>query len=221
MGLSFLDAGTRDGEPGLYFGFLESPPQITAKARSIGLALLDASRSGMEIQWNAAQEDLADRLADRLLESIRRREVKRLFIDGLGGFERALVYRRRLVPFLTSLTNELRRLGVTTLISEDTSGLQGPGVDARAEGIAAMMDGIVFVRQVEAKARQRRLISLLKLREGSYDSAARELGITASGLVVRDVGGSGQPRSRTGPWQPRGSVRRVREAESEEGPSRR
>ena len=131
LGLSFLEAGAQAREAGLYFGFLESPPQITGKARSIGLAFLEPNRDGIEIQWNAAQEDLADRLIDRLLENVRRKGIKRLFIDGLGGFERALVYRERLVPFLTSLTNELRRLGVTTLISDDTSGLQGPGFDAR------------------------------------------------------------------------------------------
>ena len=198
LGLSFLAAGTGARETGLYFGFLESSPQIAAKAQSIGLALLHPAHGGVEIQWNATQEDLADRLADRLLESIRRKRVKRLFIDGLGGFERALVYRERLVPFLTSLTNELRRLGVTTLISEDTSGLQVPGIDARAEGVAAMMDGILFVRQVDSQAGQRRLLSILKLREGSYDSAARELEITARGLVVGASASSGRPRPRRG-----------------------
>ena len=60
------------------------------------------------------------------------------------------------------------------------------------------MDGILFVRQVEAKAGQRRLLSLLKLREGRYDSAARELAITASGLVVGAAGGSGQAGSKGG-----------------------
>ncbi len=194
LGLSFLDAGAQAGEPGLYFGLLESPPQIVAKARSIGLAQLEATPPGVQIQWTATQEGLADRLVARLLESIGRWQIKRLFIDGLGGFDRALVYRERLVPFLTSLSNELRRLGVTTLISEDTSGLQGPGIDGRAEGIAAVMDGIIFLRYVEAEARQRRLISLIKLREGDYDSAARELLITPEGLAV---GVSGRSKRKT------------------------
>jgi circadian clock protein KaiC len=185
FGLNFLAAGSQSREAGLYFGFLESPARIVAKARSIGLDLPPADQpGGVQVAWNAAQEELADRLVERLLESVRGRRVKRLFIDSLAGFKRTLIYPERLYSFFTSLGNELRSLGVTTLVSEDTKVLFGPAVDISGDGTAAMVDSIVVLRSAEAGTRQRRLISLSKQRDSSYDPAVGELRITDRGLEV-------------------------------------
>ena len=114
------------------------------------------------------------------------RKVKRLFIDGLAGLRRAVVYPERIGPFFTSLSNELRARGVTTIVSEDARGLFGPGVDTPADGTTAMVESIVFLRYEEYGTRLRRLISLIKMREGRYDSSVRELSISERGLAVVD-----------------------------------
>ena len=185
FGLSFLAAGAKEGEAGLYLGFSETPGRIAAKATSIGLDLpAEGKRGGIEIQWHAPQEQLADRLAEVLLERVSERKVKRLFIDGLAGFRGAVVYPERIGPFFTSLSNELRARGVTTVVSEEARGLFGPGLDTPADGTTAMVESIVFLRYEEHRTRLRRLISLIKMREGSYDSSVRELSITEHGLAV-------------------------------------
>jgi circadian clock protein KaiC len=166
-------------------GFFETPARIAAKARSIGLELpTEGKRGGIGIQWHPPQEQLADRLVEVLLERVSERKVKRLFIDGLGGLRRAVVYPERIGPFFTSLSNELRARGVTTVISEDARGLFGPGLDTPADGTTAMVESIVFLRYEEHRLGLRRLISLIKMREGPYDSAVRELSITARGLAA-------------------------------------
>jgi circadian clock protein KaiC len=198
LGLSFLAAGATESEAGLYLGFSETPARIAAKARSIGLDLpAEGKRGGIEIQWHAPQEQLADRLVAALLERVSERKIKRLFIDGLAGFRRAVVYPERIGPFFTSLSNELRNRGVTTVVSEDAPGLFGPGLDMPADGAAAMVESIVFLRYEERGPRLRRVISLIKMREGSYDSSIRELSITARGLAIvgsRDRNSGRSPR---------------------------
>jgi circadian clock protein KaiC len=39
LGLHFLTAGARNGEPGLHFGFYETPARLASKASNIGLNL--------------------------------------------------------------------------------------------------------------------------------------------------------------------------------------
>jgi circadian clock protein KaiC len=187
FGLNFLAAGAKQGQAGFYFGFFETPARIAAKARSVGFDLpAEGKHGGVEIQWHAPQEQLADRLAEKLLERVSARKVKRLFIDGLAGFRRAVVYPERIGPFFTSLSNELRARGVTTVVSEDARGLFGPGLDTPADGTTAMVESIVFLRYEEQGPKLRRLISLIKMREGRYDSSVRELSITERGLAVGD-----------------------------------
>jgi circadian clock protein KaiC len=196
LGLSFLAAGAAKGEEGLYLGFFEPPSRIADKARAIGLNLPPADRpGGVDLQWQAPQELIADRLAQQLFERLAARNVKRLFIDGLAGFRRAVVYPERIGPFFTSLSNELRARGVTTVVSEEIKGLFGPEPEIPADGTPSMMDNIVFLRQVEQGGKLRRLISLIKTREGQSDSSIRELQITNRGLAV--VGGERGKRART------------------------
>jgi circadian clock protein KaiC len=184
LGLTFLAAGAPVGEPGLYVGFFEPPSSITEKMRSVGIDLAPATDTrGVEIQWHASQEQLADQLAEKLLERIAHRKVKRLFIDGLAGFRRALVYPERMGPFFTSLNIELRIRGVTTLVSEELTRLFGPGPEIPAD-TAAMVDNIIFLRYAEQGDKLQRLVSLIKMREGQHDSSIRELRITDRGLAL-------------------------------------
>ena len=50
-------------------------------------------------------ENLLDRLGHQLLHAVRIRRVKRLLIDGLGGFERAAVHQPRMNEFFSALIN--------------------------------------------------------------------------------------------------------------------
>ena len=181
LGLSFLDQGAQNGDPGLHFGFFESPDGLVAKASSIGIDLARALKTGrLQLQWHRPQEQIADRLADKLLETIRKDGIKRLFIDGIQVFYRALLYPDRMAPFLTSLTNELRNLSVTTVLSDEI----GSDLEISVQGAAASVESIVLLRYVEREARLRRLISVMKMREGAYDSSLREFVITDRGLDI-------------------------------------
>lgn len=187
LGLQFLSHGASLGQPGVYFGFYETPPRLIEKAESVGIPLRKAVESGLvEIQWQPPLEHNLDSLAERLIERIRERKVKhlRLFVDGVAGFRGAAAYETRLPRFFAALTHELRALDATTIFSEEAGLLQAE-IDTMS-GMGSLVDNIVLLRYVELRSQLYRLISILKMRESDYDTAIRQFTVTAEGLRVAD-----------------------------------
>jgi circadian clock protein KaiC len=181
----FLDAGARRGEPGLYFGFYESPIRLVEAAQQVGLDFERHVKAGLlEIEWQPPLKYSLDALGERLLENVRRRRVSRLVIDGLDGLRQSAFHPERTIRFVTALCNELRALGVTLLLTEETQKLFGPEVEVRIEGISALVDNILLLEYLDLDSDLKRLISIVKQRGSGYESTVRELRISASGITL-------------------------------------
>ena len=180
VGLHFLN-GSSAAEPGLLFGFFETPPRLLQKAARLGLGLNGAlDRGELEIAWQPQGENLQDGLAHRLLEAIARRGVKRLFLDGLGGFIQSSVEPGRLSRFFAVLANELRARGVTTLYTLETPDVIGPGIQMPVREISSLLETLIALRYVEHRSRTRRVLSIVKIRDSDFDPNLREFSITRS-----------------------------------------
>jgi len=183
LGLSFLCAGAALGEPCLYFGFFESPANLGRRADGIGIGLSAHVESGLvDIMWQSPLDAVADALAERVLTAVRERGVKRLFIDGLGGFRDSLVYADRSRRFFGAFCSELRSLGVVTLLSDQTRTLSD--IEFPEHGLTAMLDGVIGLRHLERDSRIHKFVSLLKMREAGGDPSPREFSIGAKGFDV-------------------------------------
>ena len=110
--------------------------------------------------------------------------MKRLLVDGMSGFQQATLEPERIVRFWSALSNELRALGVTTLYTLELPDLASPDLRVPVDGIATLSEVMVLVRYVELRSRLYRLISLFKVREGSFDPTIREFTITDAGVAV-------------------------------------
>lgn len=110
--------------------------------------------------------------------------MKRLFIDGLGGFERAAVHRDRLLEFFATLTNKLRSLGVTTMATWETREILAPEVHAPFGQVSAVLDNLVLLRQFEENHELRRSISIQKMRESVFDFAPRQYAFAQDGFKI-------------------------------------
>ena len=185
LGLHFLAAGAQAGESSLYFGFYETPPRLRRKATQVGVPLdaaIDAAQ--LNIAWQPPLETNIDALAARLLATVEQHNIRRLFIDGLGGFEQAVDYTDRLPRFFTALTQELCARGVTTLVSVELATLFGPTVEISLPDVSALAENLVFLRYVELRSQLYRLLSIIKMRESAYDSAIRKFEITGEGFKI-------------------------------------
>ncbi|MGK9055405.1 AAA family ATPase [Neorhizobium petrolearium] len=184
LGINFLSQASEE-ERALHFGFYETPARLLKKARALGVDLDTPLKSGaLDVIWNPMTENLLDKLGHRLLDAVRSRGVKRLLIDGLGGFERAAIYPPRLVEFFAALTNEIRALGVTTIATWELRDLFGPTVTAPGPEISSLLDNLVMLRQVEISSRYKRTISVLKVRDKEFEPVIHELGFGSNGLSV-------------------------------------
>ncbi|WP_368670951.1 RAD55 family ATPase [Myxococcus sp. AM010] len=190
LGLRFLLEGARQGQPGVYFGFYETSQRLIEKAEGVSMGdfkkYVDAGL--IEIQWQPPLEHNLDALAERLLERIQERKVKRLrlFVDSIAGFRSASVYPERMSRFFSALSHQLRMLDVTTVYSDETA-LFSPNVDAPQPDATAYVENVILLRYVELRSQLYRLISIMKMRESQYDSGIREFSITDKGITVAET----------------------------------
>jgi circadian clock protein KaiC len=189
--LHFLAAASA-AEPGLLFGFYETPPRILLKAKLLGLDLESKLREGtLELIWYPPTERILDALAHRLLARVRERNVKRLVVDGLDGLIQAAADKGRISGFMSALTNELRIHGVTTLYTSEVNDLFASQVQLPLQGISSLVENIVLTRFVEHQRQLRRVLAIIKTRDSSYDHTVREFSISSRGAELGEALGTG------------------------------
>ncbi|OWT77020.1 MULTISPECIES: ATPase domain-containing protein [unclassified Achromobacter] len=183
LGLHFLSAGSVD-EPALHFGFYEEPESLLAKARALGIDLSKSGSPALEICWNQLGENLLDKLGHQLLDLVRQNKTRRVFIDGFGAFDRAAVHKDRLVEFASVLTNQLRRLGVTVLMTWELRDFGDLTERFPSVELSAMFDNLIMIRQSEQDHDLLRSIAVQKMRNSTFDSAAHALQLGIDGLKI-------------------------------------
>jgi circadian clock protein KaiC len=184
VALHFLCGAPDAQEPALFFGFYESPARLVGKAEKLGLPLKSRLASGtVELHWRLSVETRLDEIAAMILADVDRRGMRRVVIDGLGGFGEAAVYPERVLPFVTALLAALRARGVTTLATLETTAAV-PGVADPQLAVSPLVENVIVLRAVEEQDRLRRMIAIRKVREGDFDASTREFEIGPSGIAV-------------------------------------
>ena len=207
MGLHFLARSTVK-ERGMLFGFYEGPSSLAKKAESFGLPFQKLVDDGdLTLMCFPPTEQILDDLGAQLIAALRKQNVRRLFIDGLDGFEQATPDRNRVVPFFTALANELRSLGVTTMFTSETRRTMGLKVEVPMAGTSGLAENIILLHWLQAGARLHRLLSILKVRDSEFDVSIHEYSITDHGMELAEnsesaealLTGDSADRSGTGP----------------------
>jgi circadian clock protein KaiC len=185
LGLQFLSLSTAD-EPGLLLGFYETPARIYVKAKAICPSMIEQLDAGhVQILWQAPTDQFLDELAYRMLRDIKLRKVKRLLIDGLGGFKKAL-RSRPIEPFFSALVHELRAHGVTTICTAEVMEIVGPTITVPLQGLSDVTDNHIVFRFVESGASLYRIVSVLKVRDSAFDSDLRQLSFSGDGIELAE-----------------------------------
>lgn len=191
LGLHFLTAGARRGEVGLYVGFFERPPAIMAKARRLDLGLADLRSAGLvRMYWEAPVEGVLDAVVERVLREVTEHGIKRICFDGLHGFRHHAEYPERTRAVFSALANTLARLGVSSIFTLETNELFGQQIEVPLDGVSALADNLILLRQVELKSELRKVIAIIKARDTEYDARIREFKITKLGITLTDTLGS-------------------------------
>lgn len=187
LGLHYL-AATPANVRAVVFGFYETPARLLEKAKTLGLALEARVKAGeIEILWQPSTEQNVDALGQRLMDAVTRTNAKRVFIDGLDGFQRATIHAERVHHVFTAIANELRVRGVTTLYTYEVPKFLGPNLDSPITGVSSLAENLLYLRFVEVRSHLFRLLSILKVRDGAYDTSLREFHISSTGITLENT----------------------------------
>ena len=188
LGLHFLSECNQDN-PGLLFGFYETPAAICDKAKVLGLPLERLIAEGhVDVVWQPTTEGLLDETCDRLVAALERRGVRRLFIDGIQGFERLAPEAERLSHIFSAFSSEFRGRGISTLFTAEADligpvlGLPFSGLSLR--GVSCIAEIILVMRYVELRSQLHRMISVVKVRDAEIDCALHRFSISGNGIVI-------------------------------------
>jgi circadian clock protein KaiC len=185
LGLHFLNTGADADEPGVLFGFYESPDRLCQGGERMGLDLRkQAKRGKFSHIWQPSYEFGLDELGGRLLGEVERMGAKRLVIDSLDGFRQAAFDPARTIRFITALLGELRARDITTILTDETMKPSGPEMEMRVEGISALVENLFLLEYMTIGPKLRRLISIVKQRASAHETTAREFFLTGRGIEV-------------------------------------
>lgn len=186
FGLHFVAQSTPE-EPGLVFGFYENEADLVDKAAVLGIhSLAPALESGaLEVIWNAPTEHLLDELAYNLVDAVRRRGVKRLFLDGVDALRQSALHPERISRFLAALNNVLRDEGVTAVFTLETPELIGGETRIQFSTVSAIAQNIVLLRYAELSSEIQRTISIVKARTSHFDASVRKFTIAEEGIRIK------------------------------------
>jgi circadian clock protein KaiC len=189
LGLQFLSLSNAE-EPGLLLNFYETPARIHLKAKALCPLMANQLDAGhVKILWRAPSDQFIDEIAEQMLQDIRARKVKRLLIDGLGGFKKA-IRSRPIEPFFSALVHELRTQGVTTICTAEVMEIVGPTITVPLQGLSDVTDNHILLRFVESGASLYRMLSILKVRDSAFDSDLREIVFSGAGLRLAESSAS-------------------------------
>ena len=86
--------------------------------------------------------------------------------------------------FLMALIVQLREAGATTIFVKEVSKVTGPELDFSDTPISVTAENLLLLRHIELRGRLHRVLSILKMRDSSYDSHFRQFEIDERGIRV-------------------------------------
>jgi circadian clock protein KaiC len=182
LGLHFISAASPK-EPALLLGFYETPALLERKASRVGLDLKGACESGaLEILWRPPSENLVDELAWLVIERVREKGIKRVFVDGLVALKDNLIFQNRLPYCLNALNSYLRELGATSMYTSEIREMHSPDV-LPTDDVSVIVDNVVILTYLRREDALRRKLSILKLRDSDFDPRAQEFNVSDRGIA--------------------------------------
>ena len=186
IAVSLINAICKDKIPGLYCAFEESTSQIVRNMRSIGLNIEPYIKSGVLKVYSARPtiQNLELHLISiqKIIEEFKPKiivldPVTNLMTEGINSEIRQM---------LAHFVDFLKSKNVTTLFTAAIT-LETIKSNPSDEGISAMMDTWILVRDIEQNSERNRGIYVLKSRGMNHSTQVREFVITDNGISLLPI----------------------------------
>lgn len=181
---AFLAEGAACDEKGLYITFEEHPRRLLAMLQGRGIDLTDAVRDGkVLIRHYVPKKCCLDQIFAELQEELTKGGLRRVVVDGLGDFERAVDKPEARKDYLSMFLAALTRAKATALFTEKLEQVSSRNPIADIHYVS-MVDTVIYLGNVEIESQIRKVISILKSRTGKATSDLREIQCDEKGLRI-------------------------------------
>lgn len=165
-------------------GFYETPAHIRAKARSLGLDIDRAIDSNaLELLWLPPAENIVDEVIHGIVNKVRAGKIKRVFIDGLVALRDSLMISDRMPYVINALSMQLAALNATVLYTTEIPEMRIDDPVMPTDELSAMVDNVMLLNTGRRDEAFRRYLSIIKLRDSSFDPRIHEFHIDDTGIL--------------------------------------
>lgn len=184
LGLQFIMAGLKLGEPGMIILFEEREDQLIYEASRMGWDLKGFMDSGLLRIIYAYPRDISpDEHNLEIKSQVEDISVKRLLYDGVYNLESVIPDPVELREHIRLLSDFLKYKGITVMLTNEVSKKIAPG-NIPSMSISSIADAIIMLNFTDGQNRFDRTMSVLKLRGSHHDLSIRNYIIWDHGIEI-------------------------------------
>jgi circadian clock protein KaiC len=186
LGLQYLIAGIKIGQPALMVSFEEFPASLIRDARQLGWDLKSLEQDGLlKILFTSPDVFLRSVQSQKnpLSETLNTLAPERVVIDSMAHFGRLTTDRTELREIYNSLVNALKREGITSLLLDEAVNVLDRQ-QGRMATLPFVVDTVMLMRYVEVDSAMQRAIAVLKMRGSTHQKEIRRFEIQQGGLKI-------------------------------------
>ena len=187
LGLQFLTAGIKIGQPGLLVSFEEFPSSLIRDAKQLGWDLNQLEKDGLfKIIFTSPEVFLGSLKAEDspLNETLHTLAPERVVVDSTAHFQRLTDdIPIELREIYNTLVNALKREGMTSLLLDEAINVLQIQ-HGRMATLPFVVDTVVLLRYVEIDSAMQRAIAVMKMRGSAHQKEIRSFEIKKGGLKI-------------------------------------
>lgn len=188
LGLQFLIAGIKAGQPGLMVSFEEFPASLIRDALQLGWDLKALEKDGLlRILFTSPEVFLGslkspDSPLGPMLNTL---APERVVIDSAAHFQLMTADPLELREIYNTLVNALKREGMTSLLLDEAVNVLEVQ-RGRMASLPFLVDTVMLLRYVEVDSSMQRAIAVMKMRGSAHQKEIRRFDIQKGGLKIKE-----------------------------------
>jgi circadian clock protein KaiC len=173
FGLQFIAGGAIEGQTGIFCSLEESPAELRRVGQSLGYDMTDLEKKGLHLISWMPENQSPDAFIFELASQIEAFKPSRIVIDGLSAFKH--LYNPEMYLIAKRLANLTRTHNATSIFTILTN--QQSGLNVTSVGLSSIFHSIILLRYVEAEAKLKRSLLILKMRASVHDQSILQFSI--------------------------------------------
>jgi circadian clock protein KaiC len=187
LGMQFIYNGiAQANEPGLIITFEEFPQQYYHDAAAFGWDFVDLEKKGLlKVIMTSPEVSRLDveSVGGMIENSVNQMGAQRVVVDSITHFSRLTQDPIELRSLEFSFINALKRQGLTSVFTRESSVLLGESTENTDIGF--VVDSYLMLRYVEIESTMRKALLVLKMRGSDHAKDIRQYDITEQGFEVQ------------------------------------